>query len=420
MTQADLFSTPPRSKSAFVWEPTCRAGLAQLSAFVPRIGTYAKERNFDFGPTERHNISLLSPWIRRRLISEEEVLSATLARYRPSTAEKFIQEVFWRGYFKGWLEQHPAVWCDYENRLSEVLAALDKSVDQRDLYETALAGRTGIDCFDAWAHELATHGYLHNHARMWFASIWIFTLKLPWQLGAHFFYRHLLDADAASNTLSWRWVAGLHTKGKTYLARSDNIHKFTNGRFDGNGKLAKFAEPIEEIFETTLSTLPASTTAFPTKTGKLGLLITEEDVSADWIPSDTPISAICGVVLSVDAPLSGRAPLAQAFAEGAVENALGGCQERFNAPTHLIESKDPVQEIVTWAREAQLQHLAMAYQPIGPLSQTLNALSSKLSDIGIHLHVVRRAYDDLVWPHATRGFFKVKDKIPRLIAQLGL
>ena len=40
-------------------------------------------------------------------------------------------------------------------------------------------GRTGIDGFDDWARELIKTGYLHNHARMWFASIWIFTLRLP-------------------------------------------------------------------------------------------------------------------------------------------------------------------------------------------------------------------------------------------------
>jgi len=49
------------------------------------------------------------------------------------------------------------------------------------------------------------------------------TLGLPWQIGADFFPRHLLDGDAASNTLGWRWVAGLHTLGKVYAARSENI-----------------------------------------------------------------------------------------------------------------------------------------------------------------------------------------------------
>ena len=66
---------------------------------------------------------------------------------------------------------------------------------------------------------------------MWFASIWIFTLKLPWQLGAEFFMKHLYDGDAASNTLGWRWVAGIQTQGKHYLASEWNIKKFTNNRF---------------------------------------------------------------------------------------------------------------------------------------------------------------------------------------------
>ena len=70
---------------------------------------------------------------------------------------------------------------------------------------------------------------------MWFASIWIFTLRLPWALGADFFLRHLIDADAASNTLSWRWGAGLQTVGKTYLARTENIARYTNGRFAPRG-----------------------------------------------------------------------------------------------------------------------------------------------------------------------------------------
>ena len=50
---------------------------------------------------------------------------------------------------------------------------------------------------------------------MWFSSIWIFTLDLPWQLGAEFFMKYLRDGDPASNTLSWRWTP----KGKNYVAQ---------------------------------------------------------------------------------------------------------------------------------------------------------------------------------------------------------
>ena len=77
---------------------------------------------------------------------------------------------------------------------------------------------------------------------MWFASIWIFTLELPWQLGAEFFMKHLYDGDAASNTLGWRWVAGVQTQGKHYLASEWNIKKFTNNRFQ-NIKLNENAPP---------------------------------------------------------------------------------------------------------------------------------------------------------------------------------
>ena len=79
---------------------------------------------------------------------------------------------------------------------------------------------------DRIARELIQTGYLHNHARMWWASFWIHAEGLPWELGADVFFRHLLDADPASNTLSWRWVAGLQTAGKTYLVRLSNLQKY--------------------------------------------------------------------------------------------------------------------------------------------------------------------------------------------------
>ena len=208
--------------------PTRAAGLETLADFVPRAGRdYARDRNHDTGAS-RDNVSGLSPYLRHRLLTEREVVAAVLERHPLSSAEKFVQEVFWRTYWKGWLEQRPEVWRRYRRDLAELLPPGGSPSHD---YEEAIAGRTGIDAMDAWVHELFDTGYLHNHTRMWFASIWIFTLGLPWQLGADFFYRHLLDGDAASNTLSWRWVAGLQTAGKTYLATASNISRFTDGRF---------------------------------------------------------------------------------------------------------------------------------------------------------------------------------------------
>ncbi len=229
-------------------EPDRAAGLAQLERFATKAGRdYASRRNFDLGPENRGNVSTLSPFVRHRLVLEQEILQSTLALHTPSQAAKFVEEVFWRAYFKGWLEHRPSVWSDYRVSIRRLIDDLDSDADLHARYESAIAGNTGIDCFDAWARELVQTGYLHNHARMWFASIWVFTLQLPWQLGADFFYRHLLDGDPASNTLSWRWVCGLHTRGKTYLARVSNIASYTDNRFNPHGQLPVRVEAVVSV-----------------------------------------------------------------------------------------------------------------------------------------------------------------------------
>jgi len=214
--------------------------IDQLNNFIEQnLSDYSKLRNFDFGPDNRSNISCLSPYITHGIINELEVIDKSLKKFSFTKNEKFIQEVLWRVYWKGWLELRPNVWADY-------LVELDKVKDEfknNQNYLDAIEGKTNVDCFNQWVTELKESNYLHNHTRMWFASIWIFTLELPWQLGAEFFMQHLYDGDAASNTLGWRWVAGVQTQGKHYLASEWNINKFTNNRFK-NIKLSENAKPI--------------------------------------------------------------------------------------------------------------------------------------------------------------------------------
>ena len=197
----------------------------QARAFLTApILEYSKKRNFDYGYSNNQHVSGLSKYISHRILSEYELIRDVLSIHSYQKVEKFIQEIFWRIYWKGWLETRPSVWSDF--------VELPINYCGKDL-DAARAGQTGIDCFDSWVTELIKTNYLHNHSRMWFASIWIFTLGLPWQLGARFFLEHLIDGDAASNTLSWRWVAGLQTKGKQYRASSQNIETYTQGRFKG-------------------------------------------------------------------------------------------------------------------------------------------------------------------------------------------
>ncbi|MDA7453369.1 DNA photolyase [Candidatus Pelagibacter ubique] len=223
-----------------IFEASRAKAVDKLNTFVEQnLSDYSKLRNFDFGPSNRSNVSCLSPYITHGIINELEVINKSLKKFSFAKNEKFIQEVLWRVYWKGWLELRPDVWSDYLIELDKI----KKEFKNNQSYLDATEGKTNVDCFNQWVIDLKESNYLHNHTRMWFASIWIFTLELPWQLGAEFFMQHLYDGDAASNTLGWRWVAGIQTQGKHYLASEWNINKFTNNKFK-NIKLSENAKPI--------------------------------------------------------------------------------------------------------------------------------------------------------------------------------
>ncbi|MCZ8181680.1 MAG: deoxyribodipyrimidine photolyase [Beijerinckiaceae bacterium] len=400
------------------FEPGRAAGLLRLQTFLPSAGRdYANRRNSDFGPDRRDNVSVLSPYLRHRLVTEAEVLEAVLARHSPASAEKFIQEVLWRAYFKGHLETRPEIWPRYREALSGQVAALGEKGGFRKAYEAALAGRTGIDAFDAWVSELEETGYLHNHARMWFASIWIFTLRLPWELGADFMIRHLLDGDPASNTCSWRWVGGLHTRGKTYLARPDNIAGFTGGRFSPRG-LAKEAPPLDEP-PLPAARPPRAPLSGPAE-GVTGLLLTEEDLHPESLGLDRPgIRAIAGA-----SAVDGRSPLpvadaVQAFTEAALTDGLDRAARHWAVEATRLPSLTAV-ALGDWARRQGLSRIVTAYAPVGPVAEALAEAAPVLARQGIALVEARRPYDEACWPHATRGFFALKEKIPRIFETLGL
>jgi len=399
-------------------EPTREAGLSRLDAFAPRAGRdYAGTRNFDFGPGQRDNVSMLSPWLRHRLVLEEEVIARALERHSLSTAEKFVQEVVWRTYFKGFMEQRPSIWQDYRADVADLTERLETEPGLRTGYTEAVEGRTGIDCFDAWARELVETGYLHNHARMWFASIWIFTLRLPWQLGADFFLRHLLDGDPASNTLGWRWVGGLHTRGKTYLARADNIAKYTDGRFNPAGQLATSAPPLEEEAEHPLVPLRLPDTIRPERAG---LLVSEDDCAPETIA--WPVQPVAAIGLTATQARSSL-PVAQGvygFTRGAVADALARAAAHHGVESHQAGAEDRGAALAEWAQASALDAVMTAYAPVGPAAERLAAAREALAAAGVRLIEVRRDWDTSAWPHATKGFFKVKKQIPALIAATGI
>ncbi|MEO0485676.1 MAG: FAD-binding domain-containing protein [Pseudomonadota bacterium] len=383
--------------------PTRTAALERLSAFLPKAGRdYAAKRNYDV-PSHPH-VSALSPYIRHRALTEPEVLEATLARFAPSTAEKFIQEVYWRTYWKGWLELRPEVWDRYLGGLQDALDQVDRDRKLRRDYEAAISGETGIDCADYWANQLTDTGYLHNHARMWFASIWVFTLRLPWELGADFFLRHLLDGDPASNTLGWRWVAGLQTRGKTYLARPDNIARYTEGRFRPQG-LAGEAPTLTDAPFAPPGAVPHSTPIDSTR--NTAFLLHKEDLSPTALMQRDYAATAVLRPFERPGPLD-PSPRQSAF-RGSLTDDAAARYGMADAP-RLFAS-----DVAAWAERSGIEQIVTPYAPVGPVATELHAIEAACTARDIRLTRQLRPYDAECWPHATKGFFKFKEKIPQFL-----
>lgn len=391
-------------------------GEARMAAFIPRMGRqYAAGRNYDYGPDKHRDVSGLSPYLRRRLVLEEDVVAAALATHGPEQAEKFIQEVVWRGYFKGWLERRPVIWASYRDGVLRDLEVLERDRALRRAVADAEAGQSGLECFDAWARELVETGYLHNHARMWFASIWVFTLGLPWRLGADFFYRHLLDGDPASNTLGWRWVAGLHTRGKPYAAQGWNIAKFTGQRFaPRESDLNEVVQGLEGSEPDGLpSVTPLRPPRAPDPARPSALLITEEDCRVeDFDLASYDIRATATLAASHLRSVSAVSADVAAFEAGALLDAAS----RRGLQAEALRAGVPA-DLARWAGKAGARQIITPYIPEGPLRDWLQEATPALDAAGITLCEWQRPWDSAIWPHATAGFFKVKKIIPQIIHQ---
>lgn len=395
-----------------MFTPSRCAAQQQLDAFIPNAGAYyAQHRNFDFGPENHANVSTLSPYIRRRVLTETAVLKSVLAHHTPKDAEKFIQEIFWRTYWKGWLELRPWVWHDFRTSLDQHINNIQTQSGLRQRWVAACTGETGIDCFDSWAKELAETGYLHNHARMWFASIWIFTLDLPWELGADFFIRHLLDGDPASNTLSWRWIAGKHTVGKAYLATAENIAKFTRSRFAPNGLRTALPNLPDFTHDTPR---PLGPRLIPTITGRVGVLTHDDDCDLSEITPlmDTAISYAHITRLNDLSPLAISDRVTQ-FVHDLTQDHTN---QILSARAATLTS---CSDIIAWAEKHQLDMILTPYAPVGPTAACLAQAETDCANLGIRVVQIMTGYDARAWPKATHGFFRFKSHINDFLDRLG-
>jgi len=377
-----------------IFETSRDEALNQLDDFINNgLTDYSKLRNFDFGPEKRTNISCLSPYITHGVINEKEIIQKALSKFSFSKNEKFIQEVLWRTYWKGWLELRPNVWVDYLIELNQIKNELQNNKN----YLSAIEGKTDIECFNEWVNELKENNYLHNHTRMWFASIWIFTLELPWQLGAEFFMQNLYDGDAASNTLGWRWVAGVQTQGKHYLASEWNIKKFTNNRFQ-NIKLNENA---------------------PSKISKKSYQIIKQDFSN---PQDIKEKNL----LIFDNNLSFEIT---DFKENNFKKIYLVSNKNENRTIKLSEKlmkfkslliEDQAQRLKNQSIDCQIIYISevINIENCCGLYPTIGENLDYLNSNNLKVDFLYRSLDQLAWQYCNKGFFNFKNYIPKIVSTL--
>jgi hypothetical protein len=375
-----------------LFEASRAKAIEKLNHFAENnLTDYSKLRNFDLGPEGRSNVSCLSPYITHGIISEKEIIKKSLDKFSFAKNEKFIQEVLWRTYWKGWLELRPNVWNDY---LIELKKIREDFKDNKE-YLNAIEGKTNIECFNYWVNELKENNYLHNHTRMWFASIWIFTLELPWQLGAEFFMQHLYDGDAASNTLGWRWVAGIQTQGKHYLASEWNIKKFTNNRFQ-NIKLNENAPP--KISEKNYSIIKQDFINPQDLEGK-NLIIFENNLSFEITDfKENNFKKIYIVAVKNENRSIKLSEKSVKFKSLLINDQ----QQRLK--DNSIEC-----EVIDISEIKNIENCCGLYPTVG---QNLDYLNSNT----IKLNFLYRDLDRFSWQYCNKGFFNFKNYIPKIIS----
>ncbi len=375
------------------FEISREGALKQLDAFInSELANYSFKRNFDLGPKDKSNVSCLSPYISHRLITEYEVAKKVLAKFPYQKVEKYLQEIFWRVYWKGWLELRPQVWTDFIEDL--------KGLKEDESCKKAINGETQIECFNDWVKELKENNYLHNHTRMWFASIWIFTLNLPWQKGAEFFMKHLYDGDAASNTLSWRWVAGLQTKGKHYIAQSWNISKFTNNKYK-NVKLNENALSLTDKREYKLNPLN---------------FITEDNLNENLLLFENELNLenkdlkkyknIYLVLLSNDAR---KLKLGQ--------KVLDYKSKLINDQKKRFENLQIIDEEKFKTLTDEINSFDIIHPSIGENYSYLNTIRKKRN---LELNFILCEEDRFSWQFSNKGYFNFKNNIPKILTSFNL
>ena len=200
------------------------------------IEAYGRNRNFLNGA-----VSKLSPYLRHGCLTLSETSNNVQERYG-AQSQKFVEELAWRDYWRRvWYELGDDIFSDIEDP--------KVALGDRLLPDFIRQGITGLPCMDGFIRDLMLEGYVHNHARMWFAAYVVHWLKVDWREAADWFENYLLDGDKASNHLSWQWVASINSS-KPYYFNKENLARYTGEKYCASCKInCPFDASYESINE---------------------------------------------------------------------------------------------------------------------------------------------------------------------------
>jgi deoxyribodipyrimidine photo-lyase len=196
-------------------QPNFKTDFASIKAQIEAIDpiAYGQSRNYIDGA-----VTYLSPYISRGVISTKQLLDSVMKRgYKLHEIESFVKELCWRDYFQR---------VGQEKNLMLPIKQAQTDVAHTQIPFSILQAKTGIQVIDQSIKRLYETGYMHNHARMYLASVVCNIAKSDWLMPAQWMHYHLLDGDWASNACSWQWVAAANS-GKKYYANQENINKYT-------------------------------------------------------------------------------------------------------------------------------------------------------------------------------------------------
>lgn len=399
--------------------PATRAhGLDALAAFVDAGGpAYIASRDVDRGPSGGVSATWLGPYMRHRLLLANEVIGAVRRAFEPGIAQAVARDLAGQSYAAGWLTRHPVVHRRFLSDLVSIDAELAYQPALEGRYRDATAGATGIACFDGWIGEAAATGLLHRCAWRALASIWIFTLALPWQLGARFMLRHVLDADLASTLLVWREVAGLEGDAP-FLVTGEEIARRTAGRFPRTTDLAVAAGQgeVEPAYAAAagrlLSTGGGDDPAL--------VLVTAEDLH----PESWPIAerAVRGVVLVEPIDLYGwLGERVLSFKRAGLDDAARRAANHFQCPVMRLRRGDR-QAGADRFDDLEGVGLVAIVPPKGPAEDDIAVACERFCDGGCPptLELIRRPWDQAMGEAAAAGQAAFEAGVDDVLAGLGL